>query len=685
MSDELDQFRDLRPQVPPPARQAREAALEQLRAAVLREAKSGGVASESGSPRRSRRQIAPNLGLVVTLAASVAVVVVVAAIALLAHTRHRPSAGAGHDAAVRGEILDQYGHVLVDNRVSYAVQINPAKLPATGSARTAVYERLAAILGTPATATSCRIAGHGVQRLATIPCDIARHQALTPSGSVTFAADISLGAVHQIVQQAHRLPGVSTRISHPRAYPEGNLAGQLLGTVGQINPAELRGHVYSGASAQSEVGQSGLEAQYDRYLRAGNTLQTSLNARLQQAGQQALQHAISTNPPSTGGAFVALNPETGAVYAMGSLPTFNPSIFTTGNPSQRTYHRLTSKAGNEPLLNRAIDSAGPTGSTFKPITATAALESGNWTAGSIYNDTGSFQEGAVTLHNAGSAAYGPLDMVNALRVSSDTFFYNLGARTNVDNPFATPQGGPLQTWARRFGIGRASGIDLPGESSGTLPSPAFRESRNRLESACDSATGPFRGKPRHTSGGCGIADGTNRPWSIGDNINLAVGQGDVQATPLQLAVAYAAIANGGTIVRPHIANAITSPGGTVLQPISPAPVRHLKMDPLSLQTVRAGLRGAASQPGGTSSDVFGNFPKPVYGEAGTAQSNGQADSAWYAGYVPASATNTPITVVVWIQQGGFGDVSAAPVARQILSQWLLGKKGPWIPGRSTTR
>lgn len=684
MSDELDQFRDLRPQVPPPARQAREAALAQLRAVVLREAKSGGAASESGSPRRSRRQIAPNLGLVIALAASVAVVVVVGAIALLAHTRHRPSAGAGHDAAVRGEILDRYGHVLVDNRVSYAVQINPAKLPADGSARTAVYERLAAILDTPTTATSCRVAGHGVQRLATIPCDIARHQALTPSGSVTFAADISLGVVHQIVQQAHRLPGVSTRVSHPRAYPEGNLAGQLLGTVGLINPAELRGHVYSGASAQSEVGQSGLEAQYDRYLRAGNALQTSLNARLQQAGQQALQHAISTNPPSTGGAFVALNPETGAVYAMGSLPTFDPAIFTSVL-SQSRYRKLTSPQSNYPFLNRATQTAGPTGSMFKPITATAALQSGNWTAGSIYDDTGSFQNGAVTLHNAGNASYGPLDLVNAIRVSSDTFFYNLGARTNVANPFATPQGGPLQTWARRFGIGQPTGVDLPGELPGTLPSPAWRAHRNQLEQQCDDATGPFEGHPKHPPGGCGIADGTNRPWSIGDNINLAVGQGDVQATPLQLAVAYAAIANGGTIVHPHIANAITSSSGTVLQPIAPQPLRHLKIDPLSLQSVRAGLRGAASQPGGTSSDVFGNFPKPVYGEAGTAQSSGQADSAWYAGYVPASATNTPITVVVWIQQGGFGDVSAAPVARQILSQWLLGKKGPWIPGRSKTR
>jgi penicillin-binding protein 2 len=293
-----------------------------------------------------------------------------------------------------------------------------------------------------------------------------------------------------------------------------------------------------------------------------------------------------------------------------------------------------------------------------------------------------------------------VDLVNAIRVSSDTFFYNLGARTNVANPVAHPQGGPLQQWARKFGIGQKTGIDLPGEDAGTLPTPAWRAERNKLESECDSATGPFHftnghttgphklkgwyRSPRHSPGGCGIADGTNRPWSIGDNINLAVGQGDVQVTPLQLAVVYSALANGGTIVRPHIGLSIQSAAGTVLQKIDPPPSRHINIDPLYLETIRAGLRAAASQPGGTSADVFSNFPEQVYGKTGTAQYNGQQDYAWYACFVPPTATTKPIVVIVTVEQGGFGAVGAAPVARQILSQWFFGKSGPYTAGNSHT-
>jgi penicillin-binding protein 2 len=402
--------------------------------------------------------------------------------------------------------------------------------------------------------------------------------------------------------------------------------------------------------------------------------------KLQRVGQTALQQSIDSNYPANGGAFVAMNPDDGSVYAMGSLPTFDPNVFTS-NLSKSTYDQLISKGQNYPLLNRAIDSAGPTGSTFKPITATAALQSGEWTTGDTYDDTGSFcTSPGVCRHNAGGASNGPVDLTNAIRVSSDTFFYNLGARTNIANPIAHPQGGPLQAWARKFGIGQKTGIDLPGELAGTLPSPAWRAHRDKLELECEHATGPFKGHPKQVN--CGIADG--RPWSIGDNINLAVGQGDVQVTPTQLAVVYAALANGGTVVRPHIGLDIQNAVGTVLQKIDPPPSRHVNIDPLYLDTIRAGLRAAASQPGGTSADVFSNFPEQVYGKTGTAQYNGQQDYAWYACFVPRTATTKPIVVVVTVEQGGFGAVGAAPVAREILSQWFFGKPGPYTAGNSKT-
>ncbi len=685
MSNQLDQIRSLRPEAPSPTRHARESALERLRAAVIHERETRAL----GPSRHSSRRPRPKLGGVFLLAGSVALVVVVGAIALSAHGR-RPVAGhSGHRATTagshaRGEIRWQNGDALARSRVSHLVQIDAAKLPAVEAARTVIYEHLAAILGVSPKPGACQIAGRAGPRLATLPCDVARQQALALHQAVTVAVNVPLSVIDQIARHSRELPGVSTRAVNTRVYPSGNLAAQALGTVGPIGRAEQKRLHLPGGPAPQIGGQSGLEAEYDRFLTVGDTLQTSLNLRLQQAGQRALQHAITINRPATGGSFVAMNPQDGSIYAMGSLPTFNPRIFTTGNLSQHTYHRLTSKASNEPLLNRAIDSVGPTGSTFKPITATAALESRNWTVGSIYHDMGAFQVGAATLHNVGNAAFGPLDLVNALRVSSDTFFYNLGARTNVANPFATPQGGPLQTWARRFGIGRATGIDIPGELAGTLPSPAFRESRNRLEAQCDTATGPFKGRPKHPAGGCGIADGTNRPWSIGDNINLAVGQGDVQATPLQLAVTYAALANGATIVRPHVGESIRTQDGSVLQNINPPASRHIAINPIYLETIRQGLRDAASQPGGTSADVFSNFPEQVYGETGTAQYNGQQDYAWYACFVPASATTKPIVVVVHVEQGGFGASAAAPVARQILSQWFFGKPGPYVAGSSKT-
>jgi penicillin-binding protein 2 len=266
-----------------------------------------------------------------------------------------------------------------------------------------------------------------------------------------------------------------------------------------------------------------------------------------------------------------------------------------------------------------------------------------------------------------------VNLVEAIKVSSDDFFYNLGARTDA-NPVTHPNGGALQHWAHLLGIGRRTDIDLGGETSGNLPSPRWRARVDRLELRCEHK--------RHVPS-CGIADG--RPWSIGDNINLAVGQGDVEVSPLQLAVAYAAIANGGTVVRPHLGLEVESANGTALRRIHPSPVRHLNIQPSYLAAIRAGLRAAASQPGGTSADVFGNFPEQVYGKTGTAQRpNGQHDQSWYACFVPDWATRTPIVVVVTVEQGGWGAQAAAPTARQILSQWFFGRQGKFISGASRT-
>jgi penicillin-binding protein 2 len=409
---------------------------------------------------------------------------------------------------------------------------------------------------------------------------------------------------------------------------------------------------------------TGAEYEYGSALRAGDTLRLSLDAKLQQAGQVALLDSLIANRGASGGSFVALNPDNGQVLAMGS-----------------------SSSGHSSRVNAAIGAAGSTGSVLTPLTALAALQSGTWNVNEIYDDTGQFcfPRTQDCLHNSGHAAYGDVNLVSAIRVSDDTFFYNLAARMNVDRA----QGGALQRWASEFGIGRLTGVDLPGEVSGTLPTPGWQANRNKLEMECENATGPFKGDRKHPAadGGCGIAITPEEPWTVGDNVNLAVGQGDVQVTPLQLAVAYAALANGGNIVTPHVGQDLETTTGTVVKRIDPPIRRHLNVNPLSRQTILEGLRQAASQPGGTSADVFGDFPEQVYGKTGTAQyiSGGvEEDYAWYAGFVPATATNKPIVVVVTVRNGGYGAVAAAPVAREILSQWFFGKPGPYVAGTSTT-
>jgi penicillin-binding protein 2 len=637
-------------------------------------------------------------------------------------------------AAPRGEILDSSGQILASSQRAYAVEISPPHLPVPITDQTLahppqadalLYVRLAHVVGLPTKRQPCHVNGHGVFHMSQIACAVVQEYVQLPYAEATVASDITREQLYYLSERQAAFPGVSVQQIYQRTYPLNDVASQVLGLVSRITASEVKSPFYRGASQNDAVGQSGLEASYDRYLRgvdgaervkvdalgnfvgvmsqvapiAGNNLKLSLNAKLEEVGQQALQQSIDSNYPADGGAFVAMSPENGEVYAMGSLPTYDANVFTKPVPFS-VYNSMFGPKSGDPQVNRAYQGAGPTGSTFKSITATAALESGVWSTSSIFDDTGQFCIGSGAAqqcrHNAGMAADGSLDLVNAIRVSSDDFFYNLGALTNSP----APAGGALQHWARLYGIGRKTGIDLPAENPGTLPDEAWRSHRNALEAECDTATGPFRytngqntssvkhpgwhRSPKRPPGGCGIADGTNRPWSIGDNISLAVGQGDVQVTPLQLAVVYAAIANGGTIVTPHLGLDVQSPDGIVQRSFHPSARRHLSINPLYLETIRAGLRAAASQPGGTSADVFQNFPEQVYGKTGTAQYTGQQDYAWYACFVPATATSKPIVVVVTVQQGGFGAVGAAPVARQILSQWFFGNKGAYVAGSSKT-
>jgi penicillin-binding protein 2 len=604
-------------------------------------------------------------------AVGIAIVIAVASILLLRQSAAHHATGA-NDSSVRGSILGRNGEPLATSNTVPAVQITFSKLPMRAATLAAEGRRLfSGRLG------SCRIPRHGIERLQRLPCLIAQARA-AHLRSIVLPAAVSARKARLITAQERKLPGITIVHILRTTYPHGDLAAQVLGVDGRPPTGDPGGR----SSPVASVGLSGLEYQYNRYLQAGDDLETAIDPSLQEAGQQALARSIARNPPATGGAFVALDPTNGQILAMGSSPTFDPNV-STNTVTRAGTTTLDSPGSGYPLINRATQSTGPTGSAFTPITAIAALQSGVWNVGETYDDTGQFCLRRFCLHNAGHAAYGVLDIASALRLADGVFFYNLGARLNAD-PFSHPNGGALQTWARQFGIGHRTGVDLPEEAPGALLTPNELKRLYRQEVECENAGGPYARHPKHpaSAGGCGIATTPN--WTVGYNVNTAVGQGNIQVTPLQLAVAYSALENDGTVVRPHVGYDIQSPGGTVIQKIDPPPRGHIRFDALDRQTILEGLRAAAGSPGGTSYDVMGDFPLPVYGKTGTAQYNRQQDYAWYAGFVPASATDRPIVVVVTVEQGGFGDVSAAPVARQILSQWFLGRPGAYRSGKSTT-
>ncbi len=372
----------------------------------------------------------------------------------------------------------------------------------------------------------------------------------------------------------------------------------------------------------------------------GNNLELTIDSNLQAAGDGAL------SSQGLFGAYVAMDVRSGEILAMGSNPTYDPALLTPPI-SQATVDRLYSEDSGAPYLNRAIAGAYPTGSTFKPITSIAALGSGAVTPTESIYDDGLFTLGGIDFRNAGGGAYGSLSMQRALGVSSDVFYYTLGDRMYEMHPRTA-----LQTWAGRLGIGRTTGIDLPGEQPGLLPTPAWRDElyRKRL---------------------------TDRPWSAGDNVNLAVGQGDLQADPLQMAVAYSAIANGGRIPRPHVGLQVEDAAGRVLREVEPKPAGKVRIDPQWRDTILAGLHDAAQSSEGTSFRVFGGFPIPVAGKTGTAERPPYADQSWYV--VLAPYPDPEIVVAVTFEQGGFGADTAAPAALKILSEYF-GKSARAVSG-----
>jgi penicillin-binding protein 2 len=541
--------------------------------------------------------------------------------------------------APRGRVLDRNGARLVDNRSGYSIVVDPSKLPADPAQRRRLYARLSKPLGMNA---------HQVHKTVN-----AKLKAV-PFARAVVKPDVSRRVYSYILENQRRFPGVAVEQVFLRSYPHGAVGAHLVGYVSEASEQQLADRKFRGVRQGDRVGQSGIELSYDRYLRGvngvnrvqvdasgtprgelstrppqpGHRLLLSVDLRVQQRGEQALA--------GRRGAFVAMDIRSGEVRALGSLPSYDPNTFSK-QIRQSDFDRLSSKANGEPLLNRATLGAYPTGSTFKPITAIAALESGVISPSTTYTDGGTFSLGPGTksLRNAGGAVYGTIALPQALKVSSDVFFYNLGAQL-----FGQP-GAPLQRWASRFGIGRKTGIDLPAEAAGQLPTKKLSDYlfKHNL---------------------------TDHPWSAGDDVNLAIGQGYLLANPLQMAVAYAAIANGGRVVTPHLGLRVEDQEGRTVQELRAPARRRIAIAPQYRQAVLSGLEAAAEEPHGTSYPVFGadrGFRIHIAGKTGTAQTGGQ-DQSWYVALAPYP--HPRYVVAVTVENGGFGVETAAPAAKQII-------------------
>jgi penicillin-binding protein 2 len=618
--------------------------------------------------------------------------------------------------APRGEIRDRNNTVLVDNRPSNVVQLEPNKLPEQTIDDAATWgqragQRAARPEGrrgepVPLPPIATAELKQRYQRLgrllnmkpSTIHRRVIESLAQVPYGAVTIRSDVPNSIRGFIRERQENYPGVAVERQFLRDYPRQNLAAQLLGTVGQINPDELKLRRNRGVKQGTIIGKSGLEYTYDRYLRGrdgakvlkvdangrfvsdepvaerepipGRQLRLSLDLDLQKEGQQALAQIGGGLP----GAFVAMNPRNGEVYAMGSYPSFDPAIFTKPL-SQAKLEQLNSEENGAPLINRAVAGTYASGSVFKPVTALAGIDNGVLSIGETINDAGCMKVGNTEKCNAKDTPYGAVDLRRSLVVSSDIYYYQVGMR------LFRAGGSALQKWARKLGLGRRTGIDLPEERKGLIPDAKWRSGINSDERKC-------RKQPEQKGRPCYVVD--IRPYNLGDNANLAVGQGEVAISPLQIATMYSTIVADGRVPRPHLGLEIQDANGRLVQKVDPGAARRVKIDDAARDAIMQGLHGAASADGGTSAGVFANWPQdrlPVFGKTGTAETpwkGGLIDQSWYAAYVPHKTK--PIVVVATVERGGFGAERAAPIVRRILANWFeLGAKAAKAPETTAVR
>jgi penicillin-binding protein 2 len=608
------------------------------------------------------------------------------------------------EPSVRGQILDDTGQPMVQNQAALVVAVNMVTLAQQPGGGAPELARLAKLLNISDKVMQERV------RLCTVgvrqPCWTG-----SPYQPIPVAQNVSETIALQILENKSSFPGVTADIQPVIQYvqPVGTAAAQLLGYLQPITAQELQQqHIpVTGFSGDDLVGQAGLEAQYDKQLRgttgldkvavnasgqvtstiknikpvAGDDLVTSINSKLQVATQNilanAVQQAQASNPGATSGAAVVLT-TTGQVVAMASYPTYNPNIWS-GGISQRQFTQLFGTGHGEPILDRAMQGAYAPGSTWKVTTATAAVKFGDQLNGT-YNCPGATVVGGHTFNNDFANA-GPMSLHEALVISCDTVFYNIGyqiwQRDQTRFNTVTSPNYPVQFEQKielDWGFGKNTGIDLPAEIHGSIPTREWlyylwKDNAHTGQNWCKygRANGDYIQQIEYDNCHYGNV------WTPGQAIIASIGQGYVSVTPLQLAAAYAALANGGTLYSPRIGEELLSPTGKVVQKITPPVDGHLPASGGTLAYIRSALQGVVTS--GTAAGTFGGFPLRqvcVAGKTGTAEVFGKSATSVFASFAPCN--DPKYVVVVMIPDSGFGADVSGPAARLIYDA-LYGLEG----------
>ena len=583
--------------------------------------------------------------------------------------------------APRGTILDRYGNTIVDNHTVVAVTVARSVVPnaSCGSKLPARYpaviDRLAQVLGV----TSASV----LQTLG--DCRY------SPYEPVPIATGVDISKVIYIREHQDEFPGVAVQELSQRDYPQGNAGAHLLGYVGAISPQQLAKLTSSGYQQGDLVGQAGVEKSYEKWLRGqpgvtklevdangrvlgslgeqrpqpGDSVELTLDLGLQKEVDSDLaaeidklhhtyDHQAGIYYPAPSGSAIVLDPRNGAVLAMSSYPGYNPSVWVGGISTQQ-YQALS--ASPSALINRAVDGLYTPGSTFKLVTATAAIDDGLISPSSYIYDPGFFRipncRSGCLFHNNESESLGSLNVQTALTASDDVFFYNLGYDFYAQRGRYGPEA--IQDVAKQYGLGQPTRWELGGGVVGRVDSPS---ERLYLHQHYPTAF-------------------PNYQWYAGDNVEVAFGQGATVISPLQLADAYAAFANGGTVWEPHVGGQVLGRAGKVVWTFAPQAISHVALSPTARQTILAGLQGVVTNRLGTAYGTFLGFPfekLAVAGKTGTATTPTREPTALFTAFAPAD--NPQYEVLVVIDQAGYGASGSAPVARQILEYLMQHPVGP---------